>query len=115
MMFDNNSVVFFSSNTATLDTTILYNYHSKITVKGNSSVIFNNLPAKWCFNACFKHPGGESDAITIHSSGIVWCSNQNAFMCQSNKCHCKNLEDAFANATHNQLVNIKKKLYYYHQ
>ena len=106
MTFDNNSVVFFSSNTAAFDTTILYNYNSKIIVKGNSSVIFNNLPAQWCFNACLKHPGKESDSISIDSNGIVWCGNQKAFICQSNKCHCKNLEDALANATHNKLVNI---------
>ena len=110
MIFDNNSVVFFSSNTASFDTTILYNYHSKITVRGNSSVIFNNLLAQWCFNTCLKHPGGESDSITIDSSGIVWCSNQKAFICQSNKCHCNNLEGVLANATHNQLVNIKDKV-----
>ena len=109
-IFDNNSVVFFSNNNAALDTTILYTYHSIITVKGTSTVIFNNLPARWCFNTCLKHPGGESDSIAIDSSGIVWCGNQKGFTCQSNKYHCKNLEDILANATHNQLVNIRDKV-----
>ena len=106
MTFDNNSTVFFTSNTAAFDTTILYNYNSKITVKGNSSFMFNDLPAQWCSNTCLKHPGEVSDAITIDSSGIIWCGNQKAFVCQSNKCHCNNLEDTMVGVRDNQVVNI---------
>ena len=104
--FNNNSTVFFTSNTASFDTTILCNYNSKITVKGNSSFIFNDLPAQWCFNTCLKYPDEERDAVTIDSSGMIWCSNQKVFICQSNKCHCNNLEDIIVNVRDNQIVNI---------
>ena len=93
MTSDNNSTVIFTSTTATFDTTILYRYNSKITVKGNSSSIFNDLPAQWGFNTCLEYPGEEFDAITIDSSGMIWCSNQETFICLTHKCHCKNLED----------------------
>ena len=106
MIFDNNSAVFFTSNTAAFDATILYNYNSKIIVKGNSSFIFNDLPAQWCINTCLKYPGEESDAVTIDSSGMVWCSNQQTFTCHSDKCHCKNLEDTMVSVRDNQLVNL---------
>ena len=104
--FDSNSTVFFTSNTAAFDTTILCNYNSKITVKGNSSFMFNDLPAQWCFNTCLKHPGEVTDVITIDSSGMVWCGNQKAFICLSNKCHCNNLEDTMVSVRDNQVVNI---------
>ena len=106
MTFDNNSTVFFTSNTAAFDTTILYNYNSKIIVKGNSSCIFNDLPVQWCLNTCLKYPGEESDAITIDSTGMVWCSNPQTFACLSDKCHCKSLEDIMVSIRDNQLVNI---------
>ena len=106
MTFDNNSTVFFTNNTAAFDTTILYNYNSKIIVKGNSSCIFNDLPVRWCLNTCLKYPGKESDAITIDSSGMVWCSNQKPFTCLSDKCHCISLEDTIVNIRDNQVVNI---------
>ena len=110
MTSDNNSTVFFTSTTATFDTTILYRYNSKITVKGNSSFIFNDLPAQWCFNTCLEYPGEDFDAITIDSSGMVWCGNQETFICPTHKCHCKSLEDILDNVKDNQLVNISDKI-----
>ena len=106
MTFDNNSAVFFTNNTAGFDTTILYTYNSKIIVKGNSIYIFNDFPVQWCLKACLKYPSKESDAITIDSNGMVWCSNQQAFTCLSDKCHCKNLEDTIVSIRDNQVVNI---------
>ena len=106
MTFDNNSVVFFASNTAAFDTTILFNFNSKIIIKGDPSFIFNDLPEQWCFDTCLKYPDEESDAITIDSSGMVWCSNQQTFTCLSDKCHCKNLEDTMVSVKDNQVVSL---------
>ena len=72
--------------------------------------MFNNLPAQWCFNTCLKHPSEVSDAINIDSSGLVWCGNQKAFICLSNKCHCNNLEDTMVSVRDNQEVKITEDI-----
>ena len=72
MTFDNNSAVFFKNNIASNGATIFSIHNSKMIVKGNSSIVFNDLSVKWC-NKTYP---GESDAVTIDTNGIVWCKNQ---------------------------------------
>ena len=104
--FDNSAAVFFNNNTAKTSGTTIYSTHdSKVTAKGNFSVMFNNFPARWCSNICFPYSGG-SDAVIVDSNGIVWCNNPNTFNLISNKYYCRNLRDILASAKDNQLINI---------
>ena len=92
------------NNTETMSTTIFCFHNSKIIVKGHSNVVFNEVSAKWCVNACLPYP--THDAVIVDSSGIVWCSNVKAFNCLSDKCYCKNLSKKFEDVKNNQVVNI---------
>ena len=91
--FSDNSTIIFTTNRATFGATVYSNDNSTITVKENSSIIFDDHSAKWCTNTCLPYTG-QSDAVTIDGDGIVWCSNQKAFVCLSVKCYCKNLNDS---------------------
>ena len=90
--FDDYSTVTFDNNKATFGAIIFSIDNSVIVVNGYFNVMFNGLPAKWCKNACLSY-SGHDDVVTIDIDGIVWCSNQGAFMCQSYQCYCKKLED----------------------
>ena len=73
----------------------IYSYiNSKIMVKGNSTIIFNDLLSKWCADTCVQYTG-QNDVVTIDITGTVLCSNQKAFLCLSGKFHCNKLEDIF--------------------
>ena len=104
--FDDNATVFFNNNTAKTRGATVYSIHeSEVTAKGNFSVIFNNLPARWCSNIiCLPYSGG-SDAVIVDSNGIVWCNNPNTFNLIS-LYYCRNLRDILASAKDNQLINI---------
>ena len=91
----------FNNSTAT----IFCFHNSKIIVKEHSSVIFNEVSAKWCMNICLPYPG-ETDAVVIDSNGIVWCSNVKAFRCLSDKCYCKDLSKKFEDVKNNHVINI---------
>ena len=94
--FSDNSTVTFTKNEA-ISGAIVYSFdNSRIMATGDSRVIINDLPAKWCVNACIPYTSLDNDAILIDSNGIVWCSNTDseAFTCISKKCYdCKKLED----------------------
>ena len=108
--FDNNAAVFFNNNTAKTRGATIYSTHDpEVTAKGNFSVTFNNLPARWCSNICLPYSGG-SDAVIVDSNGIVWCNNPNTFNLTSNKYYCRNLRDILASAKDNQLINITDKV-----
>ena len=111
MTFDNSSVLVFKNNTATLGAAIFSFQDSNTTVKGHSNLVFNGLSAKWCAGMCLPYPG-ESDAIAVDTDGVVWCSNQKAFICLSDKCYCKSLEDRLHNASisDNQIVHITDRV-----
>jgi len=94
--FDDNSTVTFTNNKVTFGASVYSYDNSKIIVKGNSTVIFNDLLSKWCANTCVPYTG-QNDVVTIDITGTVWCSDQKAFMCLSEKCHCNKLEDILAN------------------
>ena len=106
---DNSTITLF---TATLLNGAIYsNYKSKIIITGNSTVIINNLPLKWCNNIClpYTYPDNtnpENDVITIDDNGRVWCSDQKSFICLSEKCNCRRLEDLLDGLKNNQLIKF---------
>ena len=92
--FFGNSTVTFTNNKAATGAIVYSSDSCKIMVTGNSTVIINDLPVKWCTDACIlMYTDQNNDAILIDSNGIVWCSIKEAFTCLSKKCHCKSLED----------------------
>ena len=101
--FDNNSQITFTNNKATDGTTIYSVINSKIITKGDSSVVFNDVSAKWCNNKCSHHYYSEPNVITIDSSGIVQCSYQEGFICRKDICQCNEFERNFEN---NSVINI---------
>jgi len=90
--FDDNSTVTFTISKITFGELIHSYINSKIIVKGNSTIIFNDLLPKWCANTCVQY-NGQNDVVKIDINGIVLCSNQKAFMCISENCHCNKLEE----------------------
>ena len=103
VIFSDNSTVKFGNNNATFGATVFSN--SKIVVIGNSTIIFNDHSAQWCNNTCLPY-SGQGDVVTIDSNGVVWCSDQKAFICSSKKCYCNNLENLLDGLNDNTLVNI---------
>ena len=103
IIFSDNSAVTFANNKATLGETVISG--SKVIAIGNSTVTFNDLSPKWCNNTCLSYTG-QDDVVTIDSNGIVWCSDQEAFICLSMKCYCNKLDDLLGNLKSNALVNI---------
>ena len=94
--FSDNSTIIFTTNRATLGATVFSYGNSKIIAKENPAIMFDDHSAKWCTNACLPYTG-QSDVVTIDGNGIVWCSNQKAFVCLSTKCYCQKLEDSLDN------------------
>ena len=105
LIFSGNSTVTFTKNDAIFGATIFCNNDSKIITNGNSTVIFHDLSPKWCNNICLPYTG-QGDVITVDSNGVVWCSEQNLFICLSKKCYCNNLEDLLNGLKCNTSVNI---------
>ena len=91
--FDGNSKIILANNKATNSTTLYSTMNSKIITMGNSSVTFNNTPAKWCSNICLPYSDhGDSDIVTVDAHGIVRCSYQGGFTCLMKKCYCNEFE-----------------------
>ena len=110
IIFSDNVTIKFTNNKATFGSTTFgsttfSNSRSKVMVIGNPTVIFNDLSAKWCNNACLQYTG-QDDIITIDSNGIVWCSDRRAFICTSKNCYCNKLEDLLGSIESNTSVNI---------
>ena len=91
IIFSNNSTVTFTHNSAPVGETVYCGYNSNVTTKENSTIIFNDVLAKWCTDTCLPYPYTGQDAVIIDSNGLVMCSNQGAFACLSENCKCKNL------------------------
>ena len=100
IVFSDHSTVTFTNNSAAFGATT-FSANSKIIATGNSTVILNDRSPKWCNSMCLPYTG-QGD-VTIDSNGIVWCSDQKAFVCESKKCDCDKLEDLLNG---NTLVNI---------
>jgi len=94
--FDDNSTVTFTYNEITFGELVHSYINSKIMVKGNSTIIFNDLLPKWCANTCVQY-NGQNDVVKIDITGIALCSNQKAFMCLIETCNCNKLEDILTN------------------
>ena len=106
IIFDDNSLITFTNNKAIDGTTVYSARYSKIMVRGDSSVIFNYVSAKWCNNVCLPYTGyNYLDIIAIDSNGIIMCSHQEGFICQLNKskCNCSEFSRDFRN---NSVINI---------
>ena len=103
--FDDNSVITFTNNKATDNTTVYSGINSKIMTRGDSSVVFNDVSAKWCNNVCLPYTGTNQDIIAIDSNGIILCSHPEGFICQLNKrkCNCSEFNRDFRN---NSVINI---------
>jgi len=77
--FDDNSTVTFTIKKSTFSVSVYSYNNSKIMVKGNSTIIFNDLlPKLWCANTCLPYTV-QNDVMTIDSTGTVLCSDQKAF------------------------------------
>ena len=105
--FSDSSTVSFANNKALNDVIIYSREHSRITATQNFTVMFNNFTPKWYNNICLKYV--IDGFMIINVNGIVWCADQKAFMCLSNKCHLKKFEDLFPRSTfktNNTIANI---------
>ena len=100
-----------SKNLIGISETILCLHYSKIMYKGYSSIIFKYHLIKWCVNVCLPYPG-ETNVVMIDDNGMVWCSNQKAFDCLSDKCYnnCKDLKERLGCVNNNNVVNITDKI-----
>ena len=107
--FSDNSIVAFSRNKATFGATTYSNGNSKIITKANSTIVFDDILARWCNNTCLAYTG-QSDTVTVDNDGIVWCSNQEAFVCLSIKCYCKNLEELLGVVKSYTVINITDRV-----
>ena len=104
IILSDNSTVTFTNNAKFV--AAVFSKNSKIIAIGNSTVIFNNLTVKWCDNTCLPYTG-QDHVVTIDSNGIVWCSDQKAFICVSKNCYCNKLEDLLDGLNKsNTVVNI---------
>ena len=105
--FGDNSIVNFNNNNAPVGTTVFSTGNSKIISKDNTSLLFNDISAKWCDSKCLPY-NGQGDIVTIDGIGVVWCSNQKLFRCLSSRCYCRNLENILQTAAgiKDNLVNI---------
>ena len=101
----NNSTVTFNKSKTRVGM-MMYST-GRIIKKENCTVIIDNLPAKWCNNACLSFTDVHNDIVTVDDDGMVWCNNQKAFMCLTKECYCKNFGDLIDNGTfHNSVFNI---------
>ena len=106
IMFSENSTVTFTKNKATFGAATYSNGKSKIITKGNSTIVFDDISARWCSNTCLPYTG-QSDTVTVDGDGIVWCSNQEAFICLTINCNCKNLNELLSGVLFNVLLEDK--------
>ena len=108
--FCGNSTVIFTKNKAKFGATVHSTDNSKIIAKGDFTVIVNNFQAKWCTSACIPYTGQSNDTVLIDCNGLVWCSNVEAFLCLSKKCHCMRLEDIMVTTTKELITHITDKV-----
>ena len=92
IIFNDSSKMIFSHDEATFNSIIFTSDHSKIVISGNFTAVFNDILARWCNNTCLPYTG-QNDVVRINSDGIVWCTDRKSFICASEKCYCKKLEE----------------------
>ena len=120
IIFDGNSTVSFINDIST-DGGIVYpistyinhyhiDYKFEIIARGNFTITFNYQSVKWCTSTCLPYSGKDHYDVRIDNIGMVWCTHQDYFKCQSKNCQCKNLEDVTANITNNTLITLSDKV-----
>ena len=107
IIFNNNSTVTFANNNAPVGETVYCDINSNVTTKENSTVIFNDVLAKWCTDICLPYTG--QGTVTIDINGVVLCSDQKAFACLSENCKCNDLGQLLDGVGSNTVVNISDK------
>ena len=116
LTFDDNSIVNFAHNKATIGEAISSFRESKVMLLKNATVIFNGNITDWCNDtACSQsaymdHQGRGSFVVTIDGNGEVQCTNENAFKSFSKKCGHKYLEDMLVNHASNEQVIISDEV-----
>ena len=108
IIFCSHSTIIFTHNNAPFGETVFCDSSSNVTTSGHSTIIFNDVLAKWCTNACLPYTG--QGAVNIDSNGMVWCSDHNAFLCQSESCNCKNFQELLLYSAPVGVVNLSDKL-----
>ena len=103
IIFDGNSKILLNNNKAGNGATFYSIQNSKVIAKRYSSVLFNNVSAKWCNNIC--SPDYNSNDVTIDSHGIVRCNYQGGFTCEMKKCYCNEFNKSDLN--NDSLIIIK--------
>ena len=114
IIFCNNSTITFTHNNAPFGETVYCGSNTIVTSKDNSTVIFNDVIAKWCTNMrCLPYTG--QGAVTIDSNGIVMCSDQKAFTCLSENCNCKSLKHLLLGEIYDDsnIVEVHRHYTYY--
>ena len=108
--FKNNSTILFTTDRARFCAAVYSYGNLKIMTKENSTItlIFDDHSAKLCTNICLPYTG-QSD-VTIDGDGILWCSNQKAFVCLSIKCYWKNPLNDNAISRNNAVINITEEV-----
>ena len=125
IIFDGNSTVSFINDIST-DGEIVYpistsiipssfrnspkNAKLEIIARGNFTITFNYQSVKWCTRTCLPYSGKDHYNVRIDNTGVVWCTHQGYFKCQSRNCQCKNLEDVIVNITNNSLITLSDKV-----
>ena len=107
IIFSNNSKVTIANNNAPVGETVYCGSNSNVTTKENSTVMFNDVLAKWCTNTCLPYTG--QGTVTIDNNGIVMCSDQKAFACLSENCYCNDLGQLLHGVSSNTVVNVSDK------
>ena len=106
VVYSDNSTVIFTNNNARHGA-MVYSRNSKVIE--SSTIFINDHLVKWCNNTCLPYRGypyGIRDVITIDSNGVVWCTDQKAFICLSTNCYCNKLEYLLDDLQNNTIVNI---------
>ena len=89
--FSDKSKITFTDNRASFGATVYSTSKSSIIAKQDTTVLFDNMLAKWCNNACL-HYTRQNDTVVIDENGVVWCSNQKHFSCLIQTCFCRQFE-----------------------
>ena len=108
VVYSDNSTVTFTNNNAR-NGAMVHSRNSKVKVIESSTIFINDHLVKWCNNTCLPYRGytyGRWNVITIDINGVVWCTDQKAFLCLSTNCYCNELENLLDGLQHNTIVNI---------
>ena len=104
--FDGSSKINFTNDRAANGQTVYCCHNSKVIAKEQSSVVFNDVTAKWCDNICFLLPDHNGDNVIIDSNSIVRCSYQGGFTCLMKDCNCSEFMDGLVNDNDSSIIIV---------